>query len=99
MKKTTLQPLQDRVVVQRVDAQTTTAGGIVLPERAQETPQQAQVVAVGPGKTLDNGQVRAPAVKPGDRVLLSRYGGTEIKVDGQEYLVVREDDLLAVIAA
>ncbi len=91
-----LQPLHDRVVIKRMEEEKMSAGGIVIPDSAAEKPIKGEVIAVGEGKALDNGQVRAPKVKTGDKVLFGKYSGTEVKVDGTEYLVVREDDILAV---
>lgn len=91
-----IKPLADRVVVKVVQEEEKTKGGIVLPDTAKERPQEGEVVAVGPGKLLENGQ-RAPLeVKVGDRVIFSKYGGTEVKIDGEEYLILRESDILAV---
>ena len=92
----TLKPLNDRVVVKTVTPQEKTAGGIFLPDSAQEKPQEAEVVAVGPGKTLDNGKVVALEVKPGDRIIYAKYGGTEIKLGAEEYVILRQDDILAI---
>ena len=92
----TLKPLNDRIVVKAVTPETQTAGGILLPDSAQEKPQEAEVVAVGPGKTLDNGKVQTLEVKPGDRIIYAKYGGTEIKVGGDEYVILRQDDVLAI---
>lgn len=94
-KKSSLRPLDDRVVVQRVEAEETTKGGIILPDNAKEKPQQGTVIAVGPGKLLDSGQRATPDVKEGDSVLFGKYAGTEVKVAGEEYLIMREGDLLA----
>lgn len=91
-----LRPLGDRVVVKVVEADEKTAGGIILPDTAKDKPQEGEVVAVGPGRVLDNGSRVEPEVKAGDRVIFSKYGGTEVKVGDQEYLIVREGDLLAV---
>lgn len=91
-----LKPLGDRVVVKAIEAEEKTRGGIILPDTAKDKPQEGEVVAVGPGRVLDNGSRVAPEVKVGDRVIYSKYGGTEIKVDDVEYLVIRESDLLAV---
>ncbi len=94
-KKITLEPLDDRVVVQRLEAEEKTAGGIVLPETAKEKPQKAKVIAVGPGRTLDSGE-RAPVeVEVGDTILVGKYSGTEVKVEGEEYVIMRESDILA----
>ena len=92
-----IRPLHDRVVVRRMEEETKTAGGIVLPDSATEKPSRGEVLAVGPGKTLDNGDVRAVGVKVGDKVLISKYGGTEVKVDGQEVLIINESDILGIV--
>jgi chaperonin GroES len=92
-----LKPLHDRVIIKRLEEEKVSAGGIVIPDSATEKPIRGEVVAVGEGKPLDNGSVRAMKVKVGDKVLFGKYSGTEVKVDGVEYLVVREDDLFAVI--
>lgn len=92
-----IRPLHDRVVVRRMEEETTSAGGIVLPGSAAEKPAQGEIVAVGKGKILDNGDVRPLDVKVGDKVLFGKYGGTEVKVDDEELLVMREDDITAVI--
>jgi chaperonin GroES len=92
-----LKPLHDRVIIKRLEEEKVSAGGIVIPDSATEKPIRGEVVAVGEGKPLDNGSVRALKVKVGDKVLFGKYSGTEVKVDGTEYLVVREDDLFAVI--
>lgn len=91
-----LVPLADRIVVKPIERQETTRGGVVLPDTAKERPQEAEVVAVGAGRLLDNGQRIAPQVKVGDRVVFSKYGGTEIKLEGEEYIILRESDVLAV---
>lgn len=90
-------PLHDRVIVRRTEEERTTPGGIVIPDNAAEKPMQGEVVSVGSGKPLDNGETRKPAVKAGDKVLFGKYAGTEIKIDGEELLVMREDDLMAII--
>ena len=92
-----IRPLHDRVVVRRLEDERTTAGGIVIPDSAAEKPMRGEVIAVGLGKALDNGSVRALAVQVGDVVLFGKYTGTEVKIDGQELVVMREDDLMAVI--
>ena len=92
-----LTPLHDRVAIQRTEEEQPSAGGIVIPDSATEKPIKGQVVAVGEGKVLDNGSVRAPKVKVGDQVLFGKYAGTEVKLDGTEYLVVKEDDIFAVL--
>jgi chaperonin GroES len=93
-----IRPLHDRVVVKRVPEETVTAGGIVLPGTAAEKPSQGEVIAVGNGKPLDNGQVRTLEVKVGDRVLFGKYSGNEVKVDGEDLVVMREDDIMGVLA-
>ncbi len=91
-----LRPLHDRVIVERMEEETTSPGGIVIPDSATEKPSRGKVVAVGNGKMLDSGEVRALDVKTGDTILFGKYSGTEVKVDGDEYLVMREDDIMAV---
>jgi len=91
-----IKPLADRVVVKVISAEEKTKGGIVLPDTAKEKPQVAEVIAVGPGKVLDNGTRLAPEVKVGDKVIFSKYSGTEVKIDGVEYLILRESDILAI---
>ncbi|NPV26560.1 MAG: co-chaperone GroES [Firmicutes bacterium] len=91
-----LRPLADRVVVKVVEKEEKTAGGVILPDTAKEKPQEAEVIAVGPGRTLDNGTTIAPEVKVGDRVVFAKYSGTEVKVDGEKYLILRESDILAI---
>ena len=93
-----LKPLDDRVVVQPLDAEEKTAGGIVLPDSAQEKPQRGKVVALGPGKLLDSGERCAIELSVGDEVLFGKYGGTEIEVDGTEVKILRESDILAKVA-
>lgn len=92
-----VKPLQDRVLVKRVEEEHKTKGGIIIPDTAKEKPQEGLVVAVGPGKITDNGQRVAPEVKAGDRILFGKYSGTDIKIEGEEHLILREDDILAVI--
>jgi chaperonin GroES len=92
-----LKPIGDRVIVQRVDSKEKSEGGLYLPDSAQEKPQEGKVIAVGPGKTLKNGKVVAPAVKAGDRILFGKYSGSELKVDEKEYVFLNEDDILAII--
>jgi chaperonin GroES len=94
---TTIRPLHDRVVVKRWEEEKTSPGGIVIPDSAKEKPAKAEVVAVGPGKALESGELRPLSVKPGDKVLVGKYAGTELKLDGVEYVVLREDDLFGVI--
>ena len=92
-----IHPLHDRVLVKRVDEDTTSPGGIVIPDSAAEKPIEGEVVAVGNGKILDSGEVRTLDVKKGDKILFGKYSGTEVKVDGEEYLVMREDDIMGII--
>ena len=93
--KVDLQPLEDRLVIRRLEAEEKTAGGIVLPDTAKEKPQRGEVLAVGPGKLLDNGKRAALEVKVGDTVLFGKYSGTDVKIQGEECLILRESDLLA----
>ena len=93
----TLRPLHDRVIIKRLEEEKVSAGGIVIPDSAAEKPVRGEVIAAGNGKILEDGKVRPIAVKKGDRILFGRYSGTEVKVDGQELLVMREEDILAVI--
>ncbi len=92
-----LRPLHDRVIIKRMEEETTSPGGIVIPDTAAEKPIKGEVIAVGTGKLLDSGEVRPLDVKVGDRVLFGKYGGTEVKIDGEEYLVMREEDVMAVL--
>ena len=92
-----IEPLADRVLVKPMEAEEKTKGGIVLPDTAKEKPQQGEVVAVGKGKTLENGETKPLEVKVGDKVLYGKYAGTEVTIDGEEYLIIREDDILAII--
>ena len=92
-----IRPLHDRVVVKRMEEETTSPGGIVIPDTATEKPVRGEVIAVGNGKILDNGDVRPLDLKAGDRILFGKYSGTEVKVEGEELLVMREDDVMAVI--
>jgi|TARA_R110000868_G_scaffold163339_2_gene395523 chaperonin GroES len=94
-----IRPLHDRVVVKRVEEDTTSAGGIVIPDSATEKPAKGEIVAVGNGKILESGEVRALDLKVGDNVLFGKYSGTEVKVDDEELLVMREDDIMAIIDA
>ena len=93
-----IKPLEDRIVVQTAEAEQTTASGLVIPDTAKEKPSKGEVVAVGPGKHADDGKLVPMAVKVGDMVLFNKYAGTEVKIDGAEHLVMREDDILAIIA-
>ena len=92
-----IRPLHDRVIVKRLESETKTAGGIVIPDSAAEKPVQGKVVAVGKGKILEGGDVRPLDVKVGDKILFGKYSGTEVKVDGDELVVMREEDVMAVI--
>ncbi len=92
-----IRPLQDRVIVKRVDEETTSAGGIIIPDTAKEKPQEGKVVAVGKGKVAEDGKVQPLDVKSGDKILFGKYAGTEIKIEGEEHLILREDDILGVI--
>jgi len=92
-----VKPLDDRVLIKQSDAEETTAGGIVLPDTAQEKPQRGTVKAVGPGKLLDSGERGAMSLKKGDEVYYGKYAGTEIKIDGEEYVILKESDVLAVV--
>lgn len=91
-----IRPLQDRVVIKRMEEERTSAGGIVIPDSAAEKPIRGKVISVGPGKTLDNGQKRSVDVKTGDTVLFGKYSGTEVKINDEELLVIREDDIMGV---
>ena len=92
-----VRPLHDRLLVRRVEEKETVKGGIIIPDTAKEKPQEGEVIAVGNGKILDNGSKVPLDVKAGDRILFGKYSGTDIKIDGQEYLILREDEVLAVI--
>ncbi len=91
-------PLHDRVVVKRVEAEQKTAGGIIIPGTAQEKPQEGEIVAVGPGARDDKGALVALTVKPGDKVLFGKWSGTEVKIDGQDLLIMKEADILGIVA-
>lgn len=97
MAKLKIRPLQDRLIIRRLEDERKTASGIVIPDTAAEKPDQGEVLAVGPGKVGDDGKARALPVKVGDKVLFGKYAGQSIKVDGEELLVVREDDVMAII--
>ena len=97
MAKTKFRPLHDRVVVRRIDAEEKTKGGIIIPDTAKEKPQQGKVFAVGAGKVKDDGKRQPLDVKDGDTILFGKYSGQEIKIDGDEYLIMREDEVLAVL--
>ncbi len=92
-----LKPLADRVVVKPLEAEEKTAGGLFIPDTAKEKPQQGEVIAVGPGKTADDGKSIAMEVKVGDRILYGKYSGTEVRIDGTDYLIMRESDIFAIL--
>jgi len=98
MAKTKFRPLHDRVVVKRIDAEAKSKGGIIIPDTAKEKPQEGEVVAVGPGGRDENGKLIAIDIKAGDRVLFGKWSGTEVKLDGEELLVMKESDIMGVIA-
>ena len=93
----TIRPLHDRILVKRLEEMEKTAGGLYIPDTAKEKPVEGRVIAVGSGKLLDDGTVRKPDVKAGDKVLFAKYSGSEVRIDGEEHLILREDDLLAVV--
>ena len=92
-----IRPLHDRIIVERLEEETTTAGGIIIPDSAKEKPQEGKVVAVGKGKVTEDGKVLPLDVKVGDKVLFGKYAGTEIKIEGKEFMMMREDDILGVV--
>ena len=92
-----MRPLNDRILVKRVEEEAKTKGGIIIPDTAKEKPQEAKVVAVGTGRVTDDGKRVAPEVKKGDRVLFGKYSGSEVQIDGEEHLIIREEDVLAII--
>ncbi len=92
-----VKPLEDRIILKPMEAEQKTAGGIIIPDNAKEKPQKGEVIAVGPGKTTDKGQKIEVSLKKGDKVLYGKYSGTEVPIDGQDYLIVRESDILAII--
>ena len=94
-----LKPLHDRILVERIEEEEQIRGGIVIPDTAKEKPQEGKVVAVGPGKTLENGQKVAMCLKKGDRILFGKYSGTDVKIDDRDYLIMREDDVLGVLTS
>ena len=93
----TIRPLHDRILAKRLQEQEKTAGGLFIPDTAKEKPLEAEVIAVGNGKVLENGSLRALEVKKGDKVLIGKYSGSEVKIDGEEHIILREEDILAVI--
>lgn len=92
-----IRPLHDRIIVERLEEETKTAAGIIIPDSAKEKPQEGKVIAVGKGKVTEDGKVLALDVKTGDKVLFGKYAGTEIKIEGKEYLMMREDDILGIV--
>ena len=92
-----IRPLQDRIIVKRIEEEEKTKGGIIIPDSAKEKPMEGEVIAVGSGKVLDNGTKQPLEVKEGDRILFGKYAGTEVKIDGVEHLIMREDDILGII--
>ncbi|OGQ85937.1 MAG: co-chaperone GroES [Deltaproteobacteria bacterium RIFOXYA12_FULL_58_15] len=90
-------PLQDRILIKRIEKEDKTAGGIIIPDTAKEKPQEGKVVAVGNGKHLDDGKIQTMDVKKGDRVLFAKYSGSEIKIDGEEHLILREEEILGIL--
>ena len=92
-----IRPLQDRIIVKRIEEEEKTKGGIIIPDTAKEKPMEGKVIAVGKGKVLEDGKINPLDVKVGDRVLFGKYAGTEVKIDGEEHLIMREDDILGVI--
>jgi chaperonin GroES len=98
MRKMKLRPLQDRILVQRVEEETTTKGGIIIPDTAKEKPAEGKVIAVGSGKVGDDGKRIPLEIKAGDRILFGKYSGSEVKIEGEEFLIMREDDVLGIIS-
>ena len=94
-----VKPLADRILVRRIEEQETKRGGIIIPDTAKEKPQEAEIVAVGPGRMNEEGKRIAMEVKKGDRVLIGKYSGTDVKIDGTEYVILREDDVLGILAS
>jgi chaperonin GroES len=92
-----IRPLQDRIIVKRVESEEKSKGGIIIPDSAKEKPQEGKVIAVGKGKVTDDGKLQPMDVKKGDRILFSKYAGTEVNIDGEEHLIVREDDVLGIL--
>lgn len=92
-----IKPLQDRIIVKRFESEEKTASGIIIPDSAKEKPMEGEVIAVGPGRVYDNGNKMEMTVKKGDKVLFAKYAGTEVKFDGEEYLIMREDDILGIV--
>ncbi len=92
-----IRPLQDRIIIRRIDEEETTAGGLIIPDSAKEKPQEGKVVAVGKGKIRDDGKLQKPGVKKGDRVLFGKFAGTEVTLEDEEHLIIREDDVLGIL--
>lgn len=92
-----VRPLYDRILVKRIDTEEKTKGGIIIPDTAKEKPQDGKIIALGKGKLLEDGSIRPLDVKVGNKILFSKYGGTDINIDGEEYLILREDDILAIV--
>jgi chaperonin GroES len=92
-----IRPLHDRILVKRIEEEEKTKGGIIIPDTAKEKPQEGKVVAVGGGKVLEDGKVRPMDVKAGDRILFSKYSGTDVKIEGEEHIIIREDDVLGIV--
>ena len=97
MRKMKIRPLHDRVIVKRMEGEEKTKGGIIIPDTAKEKPVEGKVIAVGSGKVLENGKKAPLQVKEGDRILFGKYSGTEVKIDGEEHLIMREDDIIAIV--
>ncbi len=93
-----IRPLHDRVIVKRIEEEQVSRGGIIIPDTAKEKPIKGKVIAAGPGRRMDNGELRALTVKEGDVVLFSKYGGTDVKINGEDHLIMREDDILGILA-
>lgn len=98
-KKLKIRPLHDRIIVKRLESEEKTKGGIIIPDSAKEKPQEGEILAIGNGKILEDGKVLPLDVKVGDKILFSKYSGTDIKIDGEEYLILKEDDVQAVVEA
>lgn len=92
-----VRPLYDRILVKRIDTEEKTKGGIIIPDTAKEKPQEGKIIALGKGKLLEDGSIRPLDVKVGNKILFSKYGGTDVNIDGEEYLILREDDILAIV--
>lgn len=92
-----IRPLQDRILVKRLESEEKTVGGIIIPDNAKEKPMEGKVIAVGNGKVMEDGKLKKPDVKVGDKILFSKYSGSEVKIDGDEHLILREDDILGVL--